>query len=205
MTAQIALVVVAALVLIAIVLSSMARRLDRLHRRETTSRATLETQLVHRAEAALVLVEEADLDPASALIIRDAAWRAAFTAPRLVGEEAADPEQRGLGESELTRALRTGLGDTEAQRALAQAGPDAARALEQLAHTQYRVELARRFHNDAVTQIQYIRRTRIVRLFRLAGRAALPQTFELDQALEVLRIGDDTASGSADSPAPPPA
>src|SRR5699024_5893239 len=61
MTAQIALVVVAALVLFAIVLSSMARRLDRLHRRETTSRATLETQLVHRAEAALASVREADL------------------------------------------------------------------------------------------------------------------------------------------------
>src|SRR5699024_9251476 len=110
MTAQIALVVVAALVLLDIVLSGMVRLLARLPRPGAASRATLETQLVHRAEAALVLVEEADPDPASALIIRDAAWRAVFTAPRLVGEEAADPEQRGLVESELTRALRTGLG-----------------------------------------------------------------------------------------------
>src|SRR5699024_8297734 len=184
-----------------VVLSSVARRLDRLHRREVTSRATLEAQLVHRAESALVLVEDVGLDPASGLIIRDAAWRAAFSAPRLVGEEAPDPEQRGLVESELTRALRTGLGDVEAQRGLASAGPEAARALEQLAHTHYRVELARRFHNDAVTQIQYIRRTWIVRLFHLAGRAALPQTFEMDETLEVLRLSEDP--DPSDSPPPP--
>lgn len=189
MAAQIALIVLVALVLIGLGLSGRARRLDRLHRRETTSRATLENQLVHRAEAALQLTEVASLDPASRLIIRDAAWRAAFAAPRLVGEEAVDAEQRGLVESELTRALRAGLGEPGQQKDLIAGSEEAADGLAHLGQVQYRVELARRFHNDAVSQIQHIRRTRLVRLFHLAGRAPLPQTFEMDEDLPLARPG----------------
>ena len=42
------------------------------------------------------------------------------------------------------------------------------------------MQLARRFHNDAVTDVRRVRRKRVVRSFRLAGHAELPQTFEID-------------------------
>ncbi|CAA9401893.1 MAG: hypothetical protein AVDCRST_MAG35-953, partial [uncultured Quadrisphaera sp.] len=43
-----------------------------------------------------------------------------------------------------------------------------------------RVVLARRFANDAAVRAQQVRRTRLVRWARLAGRAAVPVTVELD-------------------------
>jgi hypothetical protein len=44
------------------------------------------------------------------------------------------------------------------------------------------VQLARRFHNEAVAQAQRMRRGWAVRTLRLAGRAPMPQTLELDDA-----------------------
>ena len=46
-----------------------------------------------------------------------------------------------------------------------------------------RVQLARRFHNDAVTRRPRVRRKLVVRLFRLAGHAELPRTVEIDDDL----------------------
>jgi hypothetical protein len=46
-----------------------------------------------------------------------------------------------------------------------------------------RVQLARRFHNDAVKDVQRVRRKRAVRLFRLAGHADLPRTVEFEDEL----------------------
>ena len=48
--------------------SARAVRVDRLHRQVLGSRATLETQLVHRAQAAVELAASSRLDPASALL-----------------------------------------------------------------------------------------------------------------------------------------
>ena len=50
-----------------------------------------------------------------------------------------------------------------------------------------RVELARRFHNDAVRAARTVRRQRVVRALRLAGHAPLPETFEIDDTPPVLR------------------
>ena len=183
--AEIALVVIAVVAVILLALTSVARRLDRLHRREGASRATLEAQLVHRAEAAMALTECELLDPAARMIVADAAWRAAASAPRLIGEDDPDAgEERGLAESELTRALRAALGDREDQQQWAQQVETAA-MLDRLGTAGYRAQLARRFHNDAVVQIRRIRRTPLVRIFHLAGRAPLPQTFEMDDDLAV--------------------
>ena len=46
-----------------------------------------------------------------------------------------------------------------------------------------RVQLARRFHNDAVKEVQRVRAKRVVRWFRLAGHADLPQTVEFDDTV----------------------
>ena len=196
--AEIALLVLAVLVVIVLALSSVARRLDRLHRRETRSRATLEAQLVHRAEAAMAMTETDLLDPASALILTDVGWRAAVSAPRLLGEDSSDAaEERGLVESELTRSLRAALGPVADQREWASTA-EGTQLLAQLATASYRVQLARRFHNDAVVQIRRIRRSPLVRIFHLAGRAPLPQTFEMDDELTVLdpTSGTSPAAGS---------
>ena len=52
--------------------------------------------------------------------------------------------------------------------------------------TALRVQLARRFHNQAVTEVQRVRRKGTVRIFRLAGRAPLPETVEFDDEVRVL-------------------
>ena len=54
--------------------------------------------------------------------------------------------------------------------------------VDRVRQVQYRIQLARRFHNDAVVQIHQIRRLGLVRVFRLAGYAPLPSTFEMDDA-----------------------
>ena len=104
-------------------------------------------------------------------------------APRLVGgesEELADAGgERGLVESALTMDLRAALGSPLDQAALRE-DPTTAAALDRLAHTCYRAQLARRFHNDAVVATQRLRRNVLVRPFHLAGRAAMPVTFEMD-------------------------
>ena len=64
------------------------------------------------------------------------------------------------------------------------------------------MQLARRFHNDAVTDVRRVRRKRVVRWFRLAGHAELPRTVEIDDelppcldtlGLSPVRIGDGAA------------
>ena len=45
------------------------------------------------------------------------------------------------------------------------------------------MQLARRFHNDAVKDVQRVRRKAVVRWFRLAGHAEMPQTIEFDDEL----------------------
>jgi len=61
--------------------------------------------------------------------------------------------------------------------------PFAAEAREQLAQACTRVQLARRFHNDAVAQAQRVRDKRVVRWAHLAGRAPVPQMVEIDDSL----------------------
>lgn len=184
--AEIFLLVVSVLALLGLLLWSVAQRLDRLHRREIQSRATLEAQLTHRADAAAELAASGLLDPASAVLIADAAWDAGLRSARLLGEE--EPAgvgagaQRGLLESELSRTLRAALGEPEHQETLGRR-PRGGQLLAELAHCNYRAQLARRFHSDAVVQIRQIRSTWLVRTFRLAGHAPMPSTFEMDDVV----------------------
>jgi hypothetical protein len=197
--AEIALVVIGVLGVVGVVLVHLAQRVDRLHRRVVRSRAVLEAQLVRRAESAAELAASGHLDPASSLIVGEQAWEAAVHAPRLVGREPDDRDElaetgseRGQVESELTMALRAALG-TDADRAALRADPAVASSLDALEHACYRAQLARRFHNDAVVATQQLRTNPVVRTFRLAGRAAMPVTFEMD---------DEVVPGTPTSPSP---
>ncbi len=57
----------------------------------------------------------------------------------------------------------------------------------ELADAEARVLLARRFHNDAVTDVLRLRRNPLVRGFRLAGYTELPRTVEFDDDVSVRR------------------
>lgn len=191
--AEIALIAIGALAIVGLVLVNFAQRVDRLHRRVISSRATLEAQLVKRAEAAGNLARANHLDPAATLIVADAAWNAAVHARRLVGGDsdlADSGADRGLVESELTIDLRAALGGPQDIAALRE-DSETSTALDELEQACYRAQLARRFHNDAVVATRRLRQNPLVRWFHLAGRAAMPVTFEMDD--EVFR-GTPTAS-----------
>lgn len=90
-------------------------------------------------------------------------------------------DDRAQAESFLSAALRTVLEDASEVDEL-YLSPDGAALLESLAAAWYRVQLARRFHNEAVAQAQRVRSKTIVRAIRLAGHAAMPHTVELDDS-----------------------
>lgn len=152
-------------------LSFSAARLDRLHARTELARSALDAQLVRRASVALELATSGRLDPASGILVVDAAHRA----------REASADERELAESDLSRVLRLALEDPDVLVGLTE-DPWGRTLRDELDEACRRVELARRFHNDAVRSARVVRRQRLVRLFRLAGRAGLPESFEMDDA-----------------------
>lgn len=181
-------VALGALVLIGFLalLVTRATRLDRLHNDVLRSRATLEKLLVSRAHRALEMVAVGEFDPASAMIVADAATRSiddqrqlvpdglggmAVSAPALSADETRD---RAVVESELSQVLRDVLAEPETR-----GSEFAARLLD----TWERIQVARTLHNQKVELTRRLRSRLFVRLFRLAGRAPLPVRFEMDDSL----------------------
>jgi hypothetical protein len=173
---------VAAAALIAWYLSYTAARLDRIHARVVGAQSALDAQLVRRAEATLELANAGLLDPASSLLLAGAASESL---------EASDEHHAGREavESNLTDVLHLAL-DQEALAHLRGGDDDeeglGSAALRRVLEANHRVQLARRFHNDAVTDVRRVRRKRVVRWFRLAGHAEMPRTFEIDDELTVM-------------------
>jgi len=165
--------------LIVIYLSSTAGRLDRLHHRVEASRQALEAQVAERAAIALELAGSGLLDPASSLILADAAAGSV---------EREDAEDWTGAESDLTRALGAVFRDP-ADVATMAGTTGAAALIERLGAACHKVEMSRRFHNDAVRACLLVRRHKLVRLFRLAGRAPWPQTVEFDADVPLGLVG----------------
>ncbi|GAA2248188.1 MULTISPECIES: hypothetical protein [Kitasatospora] len=159
----------AALVLFAVYLSWTAGRLDRLHARIDAARASLDAQLVRRASVALELATSSLLDPAASILLYEASHAA----------RQAEDEHREVAESELSLALRAVFADPEQVAALL-AVPGGEEVVRDLTAAVRRVPMARRFHNDAVRAARAVREHRLVRYFRLAGRAPFPLAFEMD-------------------------
>lgn len=157
-------------------LSYSAGRLDRLHHRVESSRAALDAQLARRAAAALEAAPV--LDPATGLLLTEVAAEALGAAEDGEASLAVLEEV----ENDLTRALNAAFADPDDVVAL-RADPLAAESLDVLGQACLRVQLARRFHNDAVAQAQRVRNKRVVRWARLAGHAARPQMVELDDTV----------------------
>ncbi|WP_406290801.1 hypothetical protein [Embleya sp. NBC_00896] len=158
-----------AVLAVGVYLSWTAGRLDRLHARVDSSRAALDAQLLRRSAVAQEIATSGLLDPASSLVLADAAHEA----------RNADEDSREMLESDLTRALRIVFEDP-AQADDLRARPGGDDLVAELQTAVRRVPMARRFHNDAVRGARAVRRHRIVRYLRLAGHAPYPVTFEMD-------------------------
>ncbi len=169
------LLIVAVIAVIVLYLSQTAARLDRLHHRIDTSRSALQGQFTDRANEVLALASSGRLDPATTVLLADAA-DSALDQARATGADF--PPPRCAAESSLTRALEVSMvADLVAEIA---AQPDGEATLASLAAAVQKAAWSRRFHNDAVRSCLAVRRQRLVRLFRLAGSAPLPHTVELD-------------------------
>jgi hypothetical protein len=155
--AWVLLAVAVVLLLLGAYASWTAGRLDRLHHRVELARASLETELARRSAMIAELAGTGILDPASSLLLLDAAHRA----------RTASSEEREQRESALTRAINA-------------TGTEVEPWAGELSLAMRRVQLARRFHNDIVVSTRDLRRRRLVSWFRLAGHAPMPSTIELE-------------------------
>ena len=146
-------------------LSFSAGRLDRLHHRVETSWATLDSLLQRRAAIALEIARSAITDPATALLLTASAYQA----------RSADIEDRSSAESVLSGAL--GMMLTERESIVAKSDQALLFELEQLTD---RIKIAISIHVESVTRTQLIRGKLVFRIFRLAGKAPLPVTYEFE-------------------------
>ena len=152
----------------ALVVSWSASRLDHLHTRLERMDATLDAELLRRSAATLELATSGALDPATALVLADAAHQARRV-PR---------DQREDAESALTEALMVAFDSPEGLPAVGEEW--AAEMVADLAAGSRRVQTARRLYNGTVTVTRNRRRSRFVRVFHLAGRAPMPEAIEFD-------------------------
>lgn len=184
---------VIAVVLAAWYLTYSAARLDRLHAKVEGALAALDAQLVRRAESALELGASGLLDPASSLLLVDVA---STSLDRTVsrGDEGhflrfGSFAGRESAESDLTGALNAALSDQSVADLKMRGGGIAEELLARVSAAGLRVQLARRFYNQAVTEVQRVRRKGVVRVFRLAGYAEMPETVEFDDELTLTSSG----------------
>lgn len=180
MTGLAIILVVAALFAFGMYLSMTAGRLDQLNKRVETARNSLELQLLRRMGTVADLTGSGLLDPTSELLLRDATHEVR-TAEQREGAENDNDSPRWVAESNMSKALRAVFAEPEDVAYLRSlpGGPEMASDLDAVTR---RVELSRRFHNDAVRACRDVRAKRLVRWFRLAGRAAEPITVEMDDA-----------------------
>lgn len=163
--------IVAVLAMIVVYISWRAGRLDRMHVRMETARASLDLALLRRSSVALELAHSGLLDPAASLVLADSA------------HAARSPDAgRELAESDLTRTLRALFGQPEFRASLA-GREHGSELLAELEAAAQQVFLARKFYNSAVETTIAARRRALARVFRLAGSAPEPEFFEIEDTL----------------------
>src|ERR1700749_1930259 len=165
-------IIVAIVLFLGVYVSWRAGRLDRVRTRLEAVRASLDVTLVRRRWVAMELAASGFLDPATSMMLADAAHEA-----RDGGEvrplELADQE---LNQSNLTRALRAAFGQPGVQASLA--GQDgAADLLAELEAAAHQVLVARKIYNTEVAGNREARAKPLGRVLRLAGNARLPELF----------------------------
>lgn len=165
---------IAALLVVLLYLSNVAGRLDRLHRRVELSRLNMQRALERRRDISELVVASGLLDPASSLLIADAVSRVDEVDP-------VDVVTFGVAESDLTSVLGVVFNDVDdVDMVVAEPGGE---VVGRLADACRRVEIGRRFYNDAVFATREMRKRRMVRWFRLQGTAELPEPFEMNDTV----------------------
>ncbi|MDY5153746.1 hypothetical protein SAMN05421878_10531 [Actinobaculum suis] len=194
------------MVLIALIVMSLcvmlARRLNRLHSNVLKARLVAEQALAARARYASEAARSGELDIAGALILTERAetcldnsmvpivsegLEELYDADALSGarrnnseitpaEAAAATAQRRNLESELSRTLRLTVGELDP----ADIAPEHQDTFAKLERARLDVRMTRKFHNSQVAQARHLHKLWLVRLFRLAGRAPMPQTIDID-------------------------
>jgi hypothetical protein len=162
-----ALVIIVALI-VSWRITWLATRVDRANVRAERAWAALDAALVRRAQRALELVLMPGIDPATALLVSDAANAA--LEPHLSRHE------RERVESDLSHVL---------DHVLDAIGPMLPVNSSRLASERARASISRRLHNDAVATALSLRRRYAVRILQLAGRAAELRPFEMDEGREL--------------------
>jgi hypothetical protein len=161
--------IVAAAVILAVValyLYYTAQRLDRLNARVDMAAAALDSQLQRRSATAAVFAARVALPPDLALAL-------STTAADATVADGLDHD-REVAENALSRALgRVALAAPEVFTTPTDAGTE-------MHDEALRATFARRFHNDAVRDALVVRDRRLVRWLHLAGSAAHPAYFEMD-------------------------
>lgn len=146
-------------------LSFLATRLDRLHHRVETSWANLDGLLQRRAAIALEIAYSDFADPASSLLLTSAAYEA----------REARVQERSSAEMALSGALGLLIVDGATH-----ANEGEASLLNELSVLTAKISIAIAIHTDAVSSTQMVRKKFAIRLFRLAGTAPLPVTYEFE-------------------------
>ena len=146
-------------------LSYSATRLDRLHHRVETSWANLDGLLQRRAAIAIEIARSEISDPASAMLLTFAAHQAREASVR----------DRSQAETGLSGAL--GILLETSTDISGEIEKDLIRELRELTE---KIKIAIAMHVDAVTRTQLVRKKNINRLFRLAGTAPEPVTYEFE-------------------------
>jgi hypothetical protein len=158
-------------------------RLDRLHARVDAAQAALDAQLVRRAAALLRVAETSDAG-------LPAGQREAYDRIATHALNATDPAERQDVENAVGRAVAELASGSPAL------GQDATEELQEAAA---RVLIARRFYNDAVRDTRALRVRRMPRLFRMAGRRAMPEFFDIDDTVPA-RVANGTSGVVSTSP-----
>ena len=143
------------------------------------ARAALDAALLRRNCVAVELASSGLLDPATSVLLAEAAHDAR-----------AGSRQRELAESDLSRALRAAFGQPDFRASLRTARQGAEELLTELEAAAHQVFLARKFYNEAVAATNSARRRFLVRALQLAGRAPAPGFFEIDDSLVAGTSGD---------------
>ena len=162
----------------------LATRVDRAQARAERTWAVLDAALVRRAQRALELILIPGIDPATALLVSDAAG--ATLEPNLSRRD------RESAESDLSHVLDA-------------VGPMLPGSPDKLESERARASICRRLHNDAVATALSLRRRYTVRMLRLAGRAAEPRPFEMaDGSICTLTAGPPDSPSSSLAYVPQP-
>jgi hypothetical protein len=172
-------------VLLTLWVTMTTTRLDRLHARVDAAGAALDAQLVRRAAAVRMAADSTEgralqgLTETRRAQIQATAERAIeFTdsheSPPGLYPASSEPAGREVIENTVGRMLSELADHSEELR------PETVAELREAAA---RVQVARRFYNDAVRDTRSVRSRRMPRLLRLAGRRPLPEFFDIDDTV----------------------